>query len=105
MANNNNKGFSICAPALVYLFLSIIGILLAIFHGMLMLDFKIIIDIIFSIFWIWILNLICRAGYTWVSWILVLLPFIIILLIILYFVFFLKYNKDKINNFFTDLET
>ena len=102
MANNNNKGFSICAPSLVYLFLSLISILLSILFGIR--NFMTIIQFICTIFWTWVLNLICKAGYTWVSWILVLLPFIIILLIILYFIFSLKYNKYEINQYYQDLE-
>ena len=30
------------------------------------------------LFWTWVLNIICKAGYKWVSWLLVLLPFILI---------------------------
>lgn len=73
----------ICMPALVYLILSVISLLMMIFN-----DFKIVatlINIIFIIIWTWILNLICSAGYEWLSWVFVLLPFVIMLILILLF--------------------
>jgi hypothetical protein len=73
----------ICMPALVYLILSVISLLMMIFN-----DFKVVatlINIIFIVIWTWILNLICSAGYEWLSWVLVLLPFVIMLVLILLF--------------------
>jgi hypothetical protein len=73
----------ICMPALVYLILSVISLLMMIFN-----DFKLVatlIKIIFIVVWTWILNLICSAGYEWLSWVLVLLPFVIMLILVLLF--------------------
>ena len=46
-----------------------------------------LIQVIYVLFWTWILNLICNAGYITVSWILVLLPFILLFLMLLAFMF------------------
>jgi len=41
-----------------------------------------ILKIIYILFWTWILNLICKDGYTGISWLLVLLPFILLFVLI-----------------------
>ena len=38
--------------------------------------------IIYVVFWTWILNLICRDGYTNIAWLLVLFPFILLFVIL-----------------------
>lgn len=75
---------SICAPALLYLILSIIAILIMIFRSFEILS--IISKIIFVAIWTWFLNFLCSKGYTGVSWFLALLPiiFFIIFLLIAY---------------------
>jgi predicted membrane protein len=68
-------------PAIVYLVLAVITTLMMILE-----KFKLVptlIKIIFIIIWTWVLNLICNAGYEWLSWVLVLLPFLIILILML----------------------
>jgi len=88
------KFFSnLCAPAIFYLAISIIALLMVIFQNvgnsnMLSIGnynsrvpntgLIIIIKLLCILFWTWILNLICKAGYKWVSWLLVLLPFIMV---------------------------
>lgn len=77
---------SLCLPSKVYLILSVIAILLtmispAVFGGATVLMH--IIHIVYALFWTWVLQLICRAGYKWISWILVLAPFIIAFLVAL----------------------
>jgi hypothetical protein len=47
-----------------------------------------IIKALYVLFWTWILNLLCKNGYTSVSWFLVLLPFIAMFIMIGY-IFFL----------------
>jgi hypothetical protein len=37
-----------------------------------------LVQIIYIIFWTWVLNLMCNAGASWVAWLLVLLPFIVL---------------------------
>lgn len=46
-----------------------------------------LLKVIYVLFWTWILNLICGAGYSGVSWFLVLLPFILLFLLIIVFLF------------------
>ena len=41
-----------------------------------------IIKFIYIIFWTWVLNLICKDGYTNISWLLVLLPWLLLFVII-----------------------
>ena len=71
----------ICTPAVVYLFLSILSILFAIYNNVGMLT--ILVKWIFTMLWTWVLNYICSSGYPTVAWVLVLLPFIILVLLIL----------------------
>jgi high-affinity K+ transport system ATPase subunit B len=68
----------LCSPALLYLVVSIITLLLMIvvkFNAL-----SIIYKLIFIAFWTYILNFICSKGYNNISWILVLLPYLFILL-------------------------
>ena len=37
---------------------------------------------IYILFWTWVLDLICKSGYTNVSWLLVLFPFVLLFLLI-----------------------
>ncbi len=40
-----------------------------------------IVELIYILFWTWILNLICKDGHTNISWLLVLLPFILLFVV------------------------
>lgn len=92
------KQFSnLCGPALFYFLIAMISIFLCILgnignsHGCVVGSMTVkgspfiifLVKIIFVLFWTWILALICRAGYTWISWLLVLFPFIMMVLIAL----------------------
>jgi RsiW-degrading membrane proteinase PrsW (M82 family) len=76
MAGNNKPSLpSLCSPALLYLFLGVFSLI-----GMIFSQVKatsIIIQGIFIFIWTWVLNYICRAGHTGISWFLVILPFVI----------------------------
>lgn len=92
------KRFSdLCAPAQVYFGFSMAAILLLLFQNMGnknsidMGNFScrvpstflfLFIKLIYVIFWTWVLNLICRDGYTGVSWFIVLVPWILVLMMI-----------------------
>lgn len=93
----------ICTPALFYLIISIISIVITLFMttedrsiyclgnincDIFFISIVLIIKIIFMLLWTWILDLICKAGYSSISWFLVLLPFIIIFL----FIFIIFYD-------------
>lgn len=83
---------NLCTPAIVYLSLSIIILIIMIIQNLGNVNtyclgqyscnvsstaLIFIIEIVYVLFWTWILNLICRAGATSVAWFLVLLPFIL----------------------------
>jgi len=92
----------LCTPAYVYLVISVISLLIAMFItvegkpmlclgrpdcGVATVVTLIFLKIFFLLFWTWILNIICKAGYKSISWFLVLFPFIFIFLF-LFFVFY-----------------
>jgi hypothetical protein len=83
-----------CTPAYIYFVLSIFFILVVYVQsynnrnifclGTYSCDVSdmrmiIIFKFIFILFWTWILNLLCRFGFSILSWILVILPFIFII--------------------------
>jgi len=65
---------SLCTPAKVYALFIGLSLFLALFNGIPIL--VILVNLIFSVIWIKILNYICGKGYSWFSWVLVLLPFV-----------------------------
>lgn len=85
----------LCTPAYVYLVISIISIIILIIQnkgntdvycvGNLECDVPntplvFVANVVYSVFWVFVLNAICKTGYTRVSWFLVLLPFILFFL-------------------------
>lgn len=83
----------LCTPAAVYFVISVIGLVLILFQNIgnngkytlglfscavpsTVLVF--IVKLVYILFWTWILNLICKDGYSSISWLLVLLPFILL---------------------------
>ena len=101
----------LCPPALLYFFISIFA-LLAIFIQNLTnktdymvgifscnvpnTQFVFIIKLIYILFWTWILNLICKDGYSEISWLLVLFPFLLLFVLIGTIMIKLKNNKNNI---------
>lgn len=86
----------LCTPSLVYFVISIIALAISMMQNMgnknkySLGSFScrvpstvavFIVKVIYVLFWTWILNLICRDGYTSISWLLVLLPFILLFVI------------------------
>ena len=86
----------LCTPAIIYMVLSIIGLIAAIIqnignrHTYSLGSFSarvpstalvFIVKIIYILFWTWILNLICKDGHTEIAWFLVLIPFILLFVI------------------------
>lgn len=68
---------ALCAPAHLYLFLTLISVVFAMFK-----DFHpgaIIGKILWMIIWVYALNYLCRKGHSTISWILVLYPFVLLL--------------------------
>jgi hypothetical protein len=88
---------NLCTPSYVYLVVSIIFLLVALFQNYTYSDtyclgsyscsvpstmMVFIIKILYVLFWTWVLNLICRAGAPTFAWILVLFPIILMFLLI-----------------------
>jgi hypothetical protein len=88
---------NLCTPSYVYLVISLIGLIImainnygnvnvycfgsySCFVSSTFLIF--LIKFIYIIFWTWILNLMCKAGATSLSWFFVLLPFILFFIIL-----------------------
>ena len=85
----------ICPPALLYLAFSIIQIIIDLYRGDSMQALlKFVVMIIFTI----VLNAICNAGMSIISWFIVFIPFILMTYIttILFFIF--GFNPSKIMN-------
>ncbi len=87
----------LCMPSLVYFIISMVGMAIAIMQNLgnngrytlgsfscnvpsTMLVF--IVKLMYILFWTWVLNLICKDGYTNIAWLLVLLPFILLFVIL-----------------------
>jgi hypothetical protein len=70
----------LCTPALIYLVIAVIGILMAIKRTGILSG---AVSLIFVLIWTWLLNFLCKKGYNVVSWILLFLPFISVLLVMI----------------------
>jgi hypothetical protein len=71
----------LCLPSQVYLVFSVIVLIMGAVYNFGLLT--ILVKALFIGLWTWILNLICKEGYSVISWILVLLPIISIVLVAL----------------------
>ena len=69
----------LCEPAKLYFILVIISIIIGLFSGFKVL--AIIIKLFFAVIWTFILNWLCKKGWSTLSWILVILPFIIMIVV------------------------
>ena len=88
---------NLCRPAYIYLVISIFALVIVALQnigsnttlcvGMLSCDvpntaFVFAVDILYILFWTWILNLICDAGAPLLSWLIVLIPIVISFIIV-----------------------
>jgi hypothetical protein len=88
---------NLCTPAYVYLVISVIFIVISAIQnygnvnvyclGSYSCDVSstfliFLIKLLYVLFWTWVLNLICRAGYSNVSWFLLLLPLLLIFILL-----------------------
>jgi len=71
MASSSN----LCSPALLYLVLGILAIVMMVFSKAS--ASTIALKAIIILIWTWVLNYICRMGHEGISWFLVILPFVI----------------------------
>jgi len=73
----------ICAPALLFLFLCSIQIILDYYYGLYNTAFiKLIITIFFTILFTFLLNLLCDINLGFIAWFIVLIPFFLMTLIV-----------------------
>ena len=83
--------FKLCAPAAIYLALSVIGIIWAFYEKFPM--GSLLLKTLFILIWTWLLSFLCSQGYENVSWALLLLPIIFSIAIII--LIFEAIKKDK----------
>ena len=103
----------LCSPALLYFSISIFVVVYTIFQNLgndrmyrvgnyscavpsTMVIFAI--KIIYILFWTWILNLMCKDGYSNIAWFLVLLPFILMFILIALLMMNGRQKKNKKEN-------
>lgn len=60
-----------------------------------------VVKIMYIIFWTWILNIICKAGYTPIAWFLFLFPFILLFILISLIYFVDVENPFRVQNWFS----
>jgi hypothetical protein len=98
---------NLCTPAILYLSLSMVAIVVMWIQNMgnesiyclgsyncnvSSTTLIFIIKILFVLFWTWVLNIMCKAGFSYVSWFFVLFPFILFF-IILASIFFVEFEN------------
>jgi energy-coupling factor transporter transmembrane protein EcfT len=86
---------SFCLPAKIYLALAILSIVISLIISVETI-YASIIHFIFAIFWTWVLNLICKSGFSVVSWILVLIPIFIYIIVIIYALYVVRTTVQTI---------
>ena len=102
---------NLCTPALIYFILSVISIFMMIFDNLenthhycfgnvscnvANTSTIFIVEILFIVFWTWLLNFICSRGYTNFAWFILLFPFILLFAILLFGAAELR-NTNKMN--------
>jgi hypothetical protein len=92
----------LCTPAAIYFIISIVTLALIAFQNMgntnkfcvgtyacdvpsTMIVF--VIELVYILFFTWVLHLICKAGYKNISWLLLLLPYILFFVLLALFMF------------------
>jgi hypothetical protein len=66
----------LCTPAFIYFAISFIYLVITSFK-----NFNIITTIVtlfFILLWSWLLNVLCRNGYSIISWLIIVLPFLLL---------------------------
>ena len=89
--------YKLCTPAQVYLVISMITLIVIALQNLgnpnsycvgrytcnvSSISILYSLKILYVLFWTWILNIICKEGYTSVSWFLVILPFLLMFIFI-----------------------
>ena len=102
---------SLCTPAFVFFFISVISLFLMIFENIqnthsycfgnvscnvANTSMVFIVKIVFIVAWTWFLDILCSRGYERLSWFIVLLPYIVLLLMLIFVASEIK-NTGKLN--------
>ena len=99
----------LCTPAFVYLTISIFTLIVIVIQNIIqngefcvgqlscpssnmMKTIIFSIEVIYILFWTWLLTLICKSGYKNIAWAIVLFPFVLIFLLLCLFI--LQGNKQ-----------
>jgi hypothetical protein len=80
---------SLCLPSKIYLGLAILSIVFSLIISIETV-YAAIIHFLFAVFWTWVLNLICKSGFSIVSWILVLVPIIFYIILVFYSLYIIR---------------
>jgi hypothetical protein len=75
----------LCLPSKVYFVLAVVGVLLTVIFPSIFGNvslFMQLLHLVYIVFWTWVLQLICRAGYKFISWVLVLAPFVLMFIVV-----------------------
>jgi hypothetical protein len=106
-----NKVQSLCTPAFVFFVISVISLFIMIFDNLenthsycfgnvscnvANTSMIFMIEIVFLVFWTWLLNFICSRGYPSVAWFILLFPYILLFVVILMIASEIR-NTEKIN--------
>jgi hypothetical protein len=98
MERITNKVRSLCTPAFIFFIISVISLFVMIFENIENINsycignvscnvpntsMIFIVEIVFLVFWTWLLNFLCSRGYPGLSWFILLLPYIFLLLLVL----------------------
>jgi hypothetical protein len=65
---------NLCTPALIYFVMAVASILVLVFskvHATILMG-----QMVFVLAWTWLLNFVCKKGFTTVSWVLVMSPYV-----------------------------
>ena len=106
-----SKVQSLCTPALVFFVISVVSLFVMIFDNLentrtycvgnvscnvANTSMIFIFEIMFLVFWTWLLNFICSRGYPGVAWFILLFPYILLFMVVLMVASEIR-NTDKIN--------
>ena len=94
--------FSLCSPALLYLILSIICLIIMIYLKVNMITIAMK-DLLVAI-WTWFLNFLCSKGHIGISWFLVIIPMVVFALCLIVVSNIMGCIKDQNNEMFTNVD-
>ena len=81
----------LCAPSKLYFVIAVLFMVISFFMGTRL--YNIFFGILFTLFWSWVLTLLCKWGFSVLAWIIVLFPFLIIGIVMLV-IYFTPVKKD-----------